>query len=107
MYIQQTTISSQIGLNVNRDKTKILKIKPTSRDPFIVNGSALDEVQSFTYLHIIINQQGGTDADVKARIGKARMAFLQPKKQLLKRIMDMKLHSLNHTLSSLNVLVNY
>lgn len=76
---QQTTISSQIGLNVNRDKTKILKIKPTSRDPFILNGSPLDEVQSFTYLHIIINQQGGTDADVKARIGKARMAFLQPK----------------------------
>jgi len=75
MYIQQATILSQIGFNFNRDKIKILKIKSTSRDPFIMNGSPLDEVQSFTYLHKIINQQGGTDANVKARIGKASVAY--------------------------------
>ncbi len=36
-------------------------------------------MQSFTYLDSIIDQQGGTDADVKARIGKARVAFIQLK----------------------------
>ena len=36
--------------------------------------------QSFTYLGSIIDQQGGTAADVKARIGKARGAFIQLKK---------------------------
>ena len=36
----------------------------------------LEEVETFTYLGSIINQQGGTDADVKTRIGKARAAFI-------------------------------
>ena len=32
-------------------------------------------METFTYLGSIINQQGGTDADVESRIGKARTAF--------------------------------
>ncbi|VDP47495.1 unnamed protein product [Schistosoma margrebowiei] len=39
----------------------------------------LEDVESFTYLGSIIDEQGGSDADVKARIGKARTAFLQLK----------------------------
>ncbi len=41
--------------------------------------TVLEEVDDFTYLCSIVNKQGGTDADVKARIGKARKAFLQLK----------------------------
>ncbi|VDO86879.1 unnamed protein product [Schistosoma margrebowiei] len=40
----------------------------------------MEDVESFTYLGSIIDEQGGSDADVKARIGKARTAFLQLKK---------------------------
>ncbi|VDP41607.1 unnamed protein product [Schistosoma margrebowiei] len=39
----------------------------------------LEDVESFTYMGSIIDEQGGSDADVKARIGKARAAFLQLK----------------------------
>ncbi|VDO88929.1 unnamed protein product [Schistosoma margrebowiei] len=39
----------------------------------------MENVESFTYLGSIIDEQGGSDADVKARIGKARTAFLQLK----------------------------
>jgi hypothetical protein len=52
--------SSQVGLHIHPDKTKILKI------------NNLEEVKSFTYIGSVIIQQGGTDADVKTRIGKAR-----------------------------------
>ena len=45
--------------------------------PFIVENKPLDEVETFTYLGSIVNQQGGTVADVKARISKARTAFNQ------------------------------
>ena len=38
--------------------------------------SNLEEFETFTYLGSVINQQGGTDADVKTRIGKARAAFI-------------------------------
>ena len=45
-----------------------------------MHGRPLEAVNSFTYLGRIIDQQGGTDADVKARIGKARIAFIELKK---------------------------
>ncbi len=72
-------MSSQVGLNVHKDKTKILKVNTTSTEPIILNGIPLKEEQSFTYLGSIIDQQGGTDADVKARIGKVRAGFIQLK----------------------------
>ncbi|KAK3770067.1 hypothetical protein RRG08_043223 [Elysia crispata] len=40
---------------------------------------ALEEVESFTYLGSIVDKKGGTDADVRVRIGKARAAFKQLK----------------------------
>ena len=43
----------------------------------MLEGSPFDDVEYFTYLGCIINVQGGTDRDVKTRIGKARRAFLQ------------------------------
>lgn len=36
-------------------------------------------MEAFTYLSSIIDRQGGTDADVRARFGKARAAYLQLK----------------------------
>lgn len=51
----------------------------TNDEPVKLDGNRLEEVQSFTYLGSNIDKQGGTDADVKARIGKERIAFLQLK----------------------------
>ncbi|VDP51775.1 unnamed protein product [Schistosoma margrebowiei] len=48
-------------------------------NPITPDGETLEDVESFTYLRSIIDEQGGSDADVKARIGKARTAFLQLK----------------------------
>ena len=70
-------VSSQVGLNIHRGKTKVLKINTNSKEPVRLNGEALEEVDSFTYLGSIVNTQGGTEADVKSRIGKARSAFIQ------------------------------
>lgn len=40
------------------------------------DGKALEEVEIFTYLGNIISKQGESDADVMARIGIARAAFI-------------------------------
>ena len=69
--------SRQLGLNIHRGKSKVLKANATSTAPVTLEGEALEEVDSFTYLGSIIDRQGGTEADVRARIGKARAAFLQ------------------------------
>ena len=47
--------------------------------------NVLEEVETFTYLGSIVNNHGGTDVDVKARIGKAIVAFLQLKKKHMER----------------------
>ncbi|VDO48418.1 unnamed protein product [Schistosoma margrebowiei] len=63
----------------HKGKTKVLKFKAENHNPITLDGETLENVESFTYLGSIIDEQGGSDADVKARIGKARTAFLQLK----------------------------
>ena len=71
--------SAKVGLKIHESKTKILRINTAREQPIILHTKELEEVVSFTYLGSVIDKQGGTDADVKSRIGKARAAYLQLK----------------------------
>ena len=71
-----TEVSSQTGLNVNRNKTKVLHNNTHQTEPITLAGESLKDVTSFTYLGSVVDQKGGTDQDVKARILKARVAFV-------------------------------
>ncbi|VDP74613.1 unnamed protein product [Schistosoma mattheei] len=51
----------------------------TDNNPITLAEEALEDVENFTYLGSTIDEQGGSHADVKARIGKARAALLQSK----------------------------
>ncbi|VDO80521.1 unnamed protein product [Schistosoma margrebowiei] len=73
-------VSASVGLSIHKGKTKVLKFKAENNNPITLDGETLENVESFTYLGSIIDEQGGSDADVKTRIGKARTAFLQLKK---------------------------
>ncbi len=77
MMTSVASASAQIGLNIHKGKSKILKTNTASTNPIMLDGDALEEVDAFIYLGSIINKQGGSDADVKAQIGKARTAFIQ------------------------------
>ena len=72
-------ISKTVGLNVHPGKTKILKIGTENLNTIDLEGTPLEEVDSFIYLGSIVDKKGGTEADVKARVGKARSAFTQLK----------------------------
>ncbi|VDO67771.1 unnamed protein product [Schistosoma margrebowiei] len=72
-------VSASVGLSIHKGKTKVLKFRAENNNPITLDGETLEDVESFTYLGGIIDEQGGSDADVKARIGKARTAFLQLK----------------------------
>ncbi|VDP84751.1 unnamed protein product [Schistosoma mattheei] len=78
------------GLNIHKGKTKVLKFKAENNNPITLDGKTLEDVESFTYLGGINDEQGGSDADVNARTGKARVAFLQ-----LKNIWNSKQMSVN------------
>ena len=68
------TTSAQLGLNIHRGKTKVLKVKVNANNTHSIKleEQVLEEVEAFTYLGSVVDKQGGTDADVRARIGKAR-----------------------------------
>ncbi|VDO53581.1 unnamed protein product [Schistosoma margrebowiei] len=69
--------SAALGLNIHKHKSKILRYNTACTNPITTDGEDLEDVKAFTYLGSIIDGQGGSDADVKARIGKARAAYLQ------------------------------
>ena len=79
----KTTIISKhfarIGLDIHPTKSKILKVNTENTRPNVLGDRPLEEVNSFTYLGSNVDQQGGTDADIRIRIGKARTAFHQLK----------------------------
>ena len=73
------TISAGTGLKISKKKTELMKINTTANTPLTVGGEPIREVDSFIYLGSAVDRQGGTDRDVTARIGKARVAFVMLK----------------------------
>ena len=67
--------SLKVGLRINVSKTKILRINATTNAPIKLEGSDLEDVSMFEYLGSKIDEHGGTDMNVQARINKARSAF--------------------------------
>ncbi|VDP59445.1 unnamed protein product, partial [Schistosoma curassoni] len=84
------TASAAIGLNIHKGKSKILRYNTECTNPITIDEEDLEDVKTFTNLGSIIDEQGGSDADVKVRIGKARAAYLQ-----LKNIWNSKQLSVN------------
>ena len=82
--------SACIGLNIHRGKSKVLKVNGTSDSPIMLAGECIEEVESFTYLGSIVDRQGGTEADIKVRTGKARTAFNQLKNVWTSRTLHLR-----------------
>ncbi|VDP58068.1 unnamed protein product [Schistosoma margrebowiei] len=89
--------SASIGLNIHKEKNKVLRYNTACSNPIRIDGEDLEDVKTFTYMGSIIDEQGGSDADVKAQIGKARAANLQ-----LKNIWNSKQLSTNTKLRIFN-----
>lgn len=74
--LQETALS--VGLKINVAKTKVMSMHDkSSKTPITLNGDNILEVEDFTYLGTIINQDNGTTKDILARINKVRIAFCQ------------------------------
>ncbi|VDP03447.1 unnamed protein product [Schistosoma curassoni] len=83
--------SASVGLNKHKGKAWSLNTaQKTPTNPITIDEEALEEVKTLTYLGSIIDEQEGSDADVKVRIGKTIAVFLQ-----LKNIWNSKQLSIN------------
>ena len=69
--------SAKIGLQLNVAKTQVMKINTNNPNPILVNNEQIEEVDKFCYLGSIVAPGGGTEADITARINKAKAVFAQ------------------------------
>ncbi|VDP45568.1 unnamed protein product [Schistosoma margrebowiei] len=67
--------STAVGLNIHKGKSKIFRYNTACTNPITLDGEDLEDVKTFTHLGSIIDEHGGYDADVKARIGESRAAY--------------------------------
>ena len=74
------TTSKKVGLGIHTVKSKVMKNSKVAETGVSLNGNPLEVVDIFCYLGSMVDSSGGTEADIKARIGKARTAFAQLKK---------------------------
>ena len=70
-----TQEAEKTGLKINIQKTKLLKVNSTQQAKVQLKGKDIEEDNKFTYLGSVVTDKGGTNEDVKNRIGKARHAF--------------------------------
>ncbi|VDP55681.1 unnamed protein product [Schistosoma margrebowiei] len=66
-----------VGLNIHKGKSKILLYNTTCINRITLDGEALEDFKSYTHLGSIVDEHGGSDADVKERISKARAVYPQ------------------------------
>ncbi|VDO52539.1 unnamed protein product [Schistosoma margrebowiei] len=77
--INVASVSAAVGLNIHKRKSKILQHNTACTDEITLEREDSEVVRTFTYLGSIIDEHGGSNVDLKARIGKARAAYLQLK----------------------------
>ena len=70
-----SALSESVGLRIHPTKSKVLRIGAPQGKQIKVKDEALENVDSFCYLGSIIDEEGGTVAEVKSRIGKAQASF--------------------------------
>ncbi|KAL9978171.1 hypothetical protein ACROYT_G015662 [Oculina patagonica] len=68
-------ISMQTGLRISKSKTKVMRVNTKNADRIELDEDEIDEVEDFAYLRSNISKDGGSDQDIRVRIGKARTAF--------------------------------
>ena len=69
--------AERTGLRVNVGKCKVMRVNARNNEAITVNGLALEDVEKFIYLGATVCKQGGGEEDIKARLGKARGAFVK------------------------------
>ena len=70
------SVSKSCGLNMHKVKTKVMKNSAAAGSKeILLEGTPLEEVNFFCYLGSMTDGKGGTEVDIKVRIGKARAAF--------------------------------
>jgi hypothetical protein len=70
-------IGKTVGLKINCEKTKSLRIIVESDKNFQIGKQNVEKAGKFIYLCSGITRDGGTETDVRTRVQKSNSAFIQ------------------------------
>ena len=66
---------ARIGLKINVKKTKSLRLRISENEKVTLGNEKIDQMSSFTYLGIIISEDGESSENVKSRTANAQDVF--------------------------------
>ena len=94
--------AAKLGLSASKPETKSMRMNTTNTTPVMLKTGDIEDVPPFSYLGSTVSTTGGTGDDIKARIGKARVAFniLQNISKSRDIIMSVKLQFFNSNVKS-------
>lgn len=76
-------VSISLGLKINKNKTKVMRISKTHSNINIkINNTTLEQVKNYRYLGSIINSELDPNIEINTRIALARQAFIKWKTNL-------------------------
>jgi hypothetical protein len=67
--------AAKVGLKINVNKSKEMCIAMNNNETLCIHSETIERVTQFAYLGSIIDNTGGTEADIMAHIRKAQTAF--------------------------------
>jgi hypothetical protein len=67
--------AAKVGLKINVSKSKEMRIAMNNNETLYIHSETIERVTQFAHLGSIIDNTGGTEADITARIRKAQTAF--------------------------------
>ncbi|VDP40386.1 unnamed protein product [Schistosoma margrebowiei] len=79
LYKRIAANSAVVSLNIHKGESEILRYNAACNNPITIDGENLEDLKNVTILGSIIDEHGRSDAEVKARIGRIRAAYLQLK----------------------------
>ena len=82
--------ANKTGLKINVGKTKLMVIGDTNNSQIKLHNNNLEKVNKFNYLGSMLTVDGGTDEDIKTRIGKAQGTFTTLKTLWNSRVISTK-----------------
>ncbi|VDP29240.1 unnamed protein product [Schistosoma margrebowiei] len=69
--------ASAVGLNIHKQKCKILRYNTACDNRITLHRGALDDVKTFTYLGSLINEHGGSNAVVRDQQSKISISTIE------------------------------
>ena len=66
--------AAKLGLKISKKKTRSMRTNHVNKNSILLRGEGIEDVGQFTYLGSV-SRDGGTDRDIKSRIGKPTATF--------------------------------